>query len=101
MKENRGVSTDKKRKEARYVPQMYGKRNLIIFCVSLLLIIVGYLLMSGGKSADGVSFNPEVFSYRRIRLAPLLCTLGYLGGLVAALYRQSPRQEGEGEKTEV
>ena len=67
----------------------FTKVNLLIFVISLLLIIAGYLLMSGGKSTDGVSFDPGVFSFRRIGLAPILCTLGYLGIIPALLYRKS------------
>ena len=65
----------------------FTRVNLWIFVVSLLFIVLGYILMSGGKSPDGVSFDPTVFSFRRIGLAPILCTLGYLGFIPALLYR--------------
>ena len=71
----------------RYHLYTFGKVNLYILLGSLAVIVVGYLLMAGGKSADGVSFNPEVFSTRRITVAPIVTTLGYLGLLVAILYR--------------
>ena len=66
----------------------FTRVNLLFLIGSLLLIILGYILMSGGRSADGVSFNPEVFSFTRIGLAPILCTLGYLGMIPALLYRK-------------
>ena len=76
--------------QEREKTKYYGftRINLWILVASLLLIIAGYLLMSGGKSPDGVSFDPGVFSFRRIGLAPILCTLGYLGIIPALLYRQ-------------
>lgn len=69
----------------------YTKINLLILLVSLLVIVIGYVLMSGGTSADGISFNSEVFSFRRIRIAPIVTTLGYLGIIIAILYRSKNR----------
>ncbi|MDO4789549.1 MAG: DUF3098 domain-containing protein [Porphyromonas sp.] len=73
--------------QKKYRPFLYGRTNLILLVISLLFVILGYILMAGGDSPDGVSFNPEVFSITRIRIAPTLCTIGYIGILVAILYR--------------
>ena len=51
-----------------------GKRIIIIACA---LIIIGYILMSGSSSNEQ-SFNPAIFSTRRIVIAPILCLAGYL-----------------------
>ena len=51
-----------------------GKRIIIIACA---LILIGYILMSG-SSSTGQSFNPDIFSTRRIVIAPMLCLAGYL-----------------------
>lgn len=56
----------------------FGKANFIMMGICLALIIAGFLLMSGGGSPDGVTFNPEVFSTRRIVVGPLLTFLGFL-----------------------
>lgn len=69
----------------------FGKVNLYVLLASLLLLIIGYVLMSGGASEDGVSFNPEVFSALRIKVAPIVCMLGYVGIAVAILYRKRSR----------
>ncbi|MDO4695489.1 DUF3098 domain-containing protein [Porphyromonas sp.] len=74
-------------KEKPYKLYTFTKINLYIFSASIILIILGYALMAGGTSPDGVSFNPEVFSNTRIKIAPVLCTLGYIGILVAILWR--------------
>lgn len=66
----------------------FGKVNLYVLLASLLLLIIGYVLMSGGASEDGVSFNPEVFSAMRIKVAPIVCMLGFVGIAVAILYRK-------------
>ncbi|MDO5036281.1 MAG: DUF3098 domain-containing protein [Porphyromonas sp.] len=66
----------------------YSRTNLLILVVSLVVIALGYLLMSGGASSDMSEFDPEVFSTRRITVAPMICTLGYLGVVVAILFRK-------------
>lgn len=65
----------------------FGRTNLYILLASLAVIVIGYILMAGGTSPDGVSFNQEVFSVRRISVAPILLTLGYFGVLGAIFYK--------------
>ena len=57
---------------------------LIIACV---LIITGYVLMSGPGSTEQ-AFNPDIFSTRRIVVAPMVCLAGYLLVVVAILRRR-------------
>lgn len=54
----------------------FGKINYIIMLGGLLLIVIGYALMAGGKSSTPQEFNPEIFSFQRITLAPLLVLAG-------------------------
>lgn len=62
----------------------FARRPLLL--LALLLILVGYLLMCGPASTQQ-AFNPDIFSHRRIVLAPLLCLAGYLLIIVAILRR--------------
>lgn len=56
----------------------FVKQNYILMIVGVVLIIVGYMLMAGGKSNDPNVFNgDEIFSFRRITLAPIVVLLGY------------------------
>ena len=55
----------------------FGKINFRLLLVSIALLLIGFMLMAGGKSESPEVFNPEVFSFRRITLAPLLVMLGY------------------------
>ena len=57
------------------------RRIIIAACV---LIILGYVLMSGPGSTEQ-SFNPDIFSVRRIVIAPILCLTGYLLIIVGIL----------------
>ena len=45
--------------------------------IGLAIIILGFILMSGGGSDDPNVWNPDVFSWRRIRLAPTLVLIGF------------------------
>lgn len=64
----------------------FSKINFWMMGVCVALIIIGFLLMSGGGSTDE-SFNPEVFSTRRIVVGPLLSFLGFLFMAFAIIYR--------------
>ena len=55
----------------------FGRENYVIMLIGLLVIIIGYMLMSGGKSTDPNVFNEDIFSFRRITLAPIVVLLGY------------------------
>lgn len=57
---------------------LFHKENYILMGVGLLLITVGFALMAGGKSPDPTVFAAdEVYSFRRITLAPILVLLGF------------------------
>ena len=87
LSRHKAMSKDKGKK-TNFETYGFGRVNLLILLGSLLLLIIGYLLMSGGASTDGVTFNPEVFSPLRIRVAPLVRMLGYAGIAVAILWRK-------------
>lgn len=55
----------------------FGKINYLLMLAGTALIILGFVLMSGGKSDDPNVFNPEVFSFRRITLAPIVVLSGF------------------------
>lgn len=54
------------------------KINFILMAVAALMIIVGFILISGGAPADADTFNPEVFSTRRIVVGPTITFLGFV-----------------------
>ncbi|MDA0201429.1 MAG: DUF3098 domain-containing protein [Bacteroidetes bacterium] len=56
---------------------LFAKRNFRFLMLSLMVIAIGFILMSGGGSDDPNVFNPEIFSFRRIRLAPTIVLLGF------------------------
>ena len=57
---------------------LFSKKRYQILFLSILIIGVGFLLMSGGGSNNPDVFNNEIYSFRRIRLAPLVVILGFI-----------------------
>lgn len=56
---------------------LFGKRNYRFLFLALGVIAFGFILMTGGGSEDPNIFNPEIFNFRRIRLAPTLVLSGF------------------------
>ena len=66
-------------KETKKSLVIFGKSNYIWMLIGVYLIASGMLLMTGGKSADPNVFNAsEVYSFRRITLAPIVMIIGFL-----------------------
>ena len=65
---------------------LFGRKNYIILIFSVLLISLGYFIMSGGGSQNPLIFNNEIYNFKRIRLAPLLVILGFALALFSIIY---------------
>lgn len=66
----------------------FTKENYFIMGAGLLVLIIGYALMAGGKQG-GPEFNyDEIYSFRRITLAPILIVLGFAIEVFAIFYRK-------------
>ncbi len=76
---------EKKRKEENKGEFIFGKRNYKFMFIGLAFIAIGFILMSGGGSDDPNVFNPQIFSWRRIRLAPTLVLIGFAMQIYAIL----------------
>ncbi len=76
-----------------------GKTNFIWIGIAVIIITIGYILMSGGGSTDGVSFNPEIFSARRIKVAPMVTWAGYLLLIYAVLVPDKSKKEKDNTTT--
>lgn len=68
---------EKKRKEARKQHFVFEKKNYKFMLIGIAFITLGFILMAGGGSDDPNVFNPEIYSWRRIRLAPALILIGF------------------------
>jgi len=68
---------EKKRKENAKSQFVFGKKNYKFMFIGLACIALGFILMSGGGSDDPNVWNPEIFNFRRIRLAPMVILIGF------------------------
>lgn len=55
---------------------VFQKKNYLFLFIGIAFIALGFILMSGGGSDDPEVFNPEIYNFRRIRLAPTLILIG-------------------------
>ena len=67
---------------------LFNKKRYKILLLSLLVILIGFILMSGGGSENPEIFNDEIYSFRRIRLAPLVVLSGFILSIVSILYKE-------------
>jgi len=64
---------------------LFGKRNYTIMLIGIAIIVIGFILMAGGGSNNPKVFNPEIYNFRRIRLAPTLVLIGLAVEIYAIL----------------
>ena len=69
-------------------PFAFGRMNYILMITGLLLLAIGYILLSGGGSSDPNEFNPDMFNPRRLYVAPILIVLGFVVEIVAIMYKK-------------
>lgn len=66
-----------------------GKQNYILMLIGFAVIVLGFFLMAGGKADSPDVFNEEVFSFRRITLAPIIVLLGFVFEIYAIMKKPS------------
>ena len=69
-----------------YKTFVFEKKNYLVMIIGLLFIASGFILMSGGASDDPNVFNPEIYNFQRIRLAPTLVLIGFVIQVYAILF---------------
>ena len=71
----------------------FGKWNYILMVAGLVVLFLGYVLLSGGGSDDPDQFNPAMFDSRRLVWAPILIVLGFVVEIVAIMLKTTPKNE--------
>ncbi|MFL0065388.1 DUF3098 domain-containing protein [Tenacibaculum maritimum] len=67
----------KENKHSQKSQFLFGKRNYMFMLTGIAIIALGFILMAGGGSENPAVFNPEIYNWRRIRLAPTLVIIGF------------------------
>ena len=86
IKEKKSISkTNKYGYKGEKLDFAFGKLNYILLFTSLGVLLLGYLLLSGGSSNDPNIFNYEMFNTRRMVIAPLVLLSGFIIGFFAIM----------------
>ena len=62
----------------------FDRMNYILLAIGMARVAVGFILMSGGGSTEE-AYNPDIFSARRIKVAPAVCLLGFVSMIYAVI----------------
>ena len=62
----------------------FYKTNFILLAVSMAIVVIGFLLMVGPNSTD-TTFEPDIFSVRRTKVAPVICLFGFVSMIYAVV----------------
>lgn len=62
----------------------FDKMNFILLAVGMLIVVIGFLLMTGPGSSDTV-YEPDIFSVRRTKVAPIVCLIGFVSMIYAVV----------------
>lgn len=69
----------------------FGRTSYILLAVGMVIIIAGFILMAGSGSSE-TAFNPDIFSARRIKLAPAVCFVGFLFMIYGIMHKPSDKE---------
>lgn len=72
----------------------FDRINYILIAIGIVIIIVGFFLMSGPSSTE-THFEPDIFSARRIKVAPAVCFFGFIFMIYGILHKAKKRHEIE------
>ena len=62
----------------------FDKMNYLLLAVGMIIVVIGFLLMTGPASTDS-AFEPDIFSARRTKLAPVVCLFGFVSMIYAVV----------------
>ena len=69
---------------------LFKKSNYKWLFISIIIIIIGFILMTGGGSKDPNFFNENIFNFRRIRLSPTIVLIGFVIAIYSII--KSPKK---------
>ena len=72
----------------------FSKWNYILLAAGVAAIILGFVLMIGPGSTE-THFEPDIFSFRRIKLAPAICFSGFIFVIFAIMYKAKEKRNNE------
>lgn len=75
-----------------------GKENYRLLAIGFIIIIVGFILMAGSGSDDPNVFDPSIYGFRQITLAPIIVLAGFIFEIYAIMKKPNDKEEKNGTK---
>lgn len=75
----------------------FDKMNYILLAIGMAIVVIGFILMSGGGTTES-AFNPDIFSARRIKVAPIVCFFGFAFMVYGIMHKPNTASEMEGKE---
>jgi membrane-bound ClpP family serine protease len=69
----------------------FDRVNYILLVVGMVVVVIGFILMSGSGSTES-AYNPDIFSARRIKVAPLVCLIGFVSMIYAVMRKPKDKE---------
>ena len=73
----------------------FDKMNYLLLAVGMIIVVIGFLLMTGPASTE-TAFEPDIFSARRVKVAPVVCLFGFVSMIYAVV--RKPKEKYKGKK---
>jgi uncharacterized membrane protein len=70
----------------------FTRVNYILLAIGMAIVVLGFILMSGAGSTE-TAYNLDIFSARRIKVAPLVCLIGFVSMIFAVMYKAKDQEE--------
>lgn len=70
----------------------FTKINYILLIIGLVAVVLGFVLMTG-PTTSATHFEPDIFSVRRIKVAPAITFLGYVFIIIAILFKKKENKD--------
>ena len=72
----------------------FSKINFILLAISVAIVVLGFILMSGGSSTE-TQYSPEIFSAMKIKVAPVVTFIGFISIIGAIMYQPKHKDDTE------
>ena len=69
----------------------FGRMNFILLGLGMLIVVIGFILMSGDSSTTE-AYSPDIFSARRIKVAPIVCLVGFVSMIYAVVHKPKDKE---------
>ncbi len=69
----------------------FDRINYILLVAGMVIVVIGFILMSGAGSTES-TYNPDIFSARRIKVAPVVCLIGFVSMIYAVMRKPKDKE---------